>query len=175
MIVTMILFSGYLLLTCFIIHLYLKDAYNTAMPDINFYLASSVDTNLSNHSLYNITVFKKQRDNITDNSFMIFLQPQNLYFFLENDRENLIYHPNVITYEKNFKCNDSNNFEIAYSFSIMKNTDKIKLICHRKLDYLKKIYTQRVFYKTFESLQDPIKVIKMFINSYYCYIEKEIV
>ena len=170
---------------CFIIHIFLKDLYNTAIPNVNFYLASSVDTNLSNHSLYNVTVFKKRDDVISDDSFMIFLQPQNLYFFLENDddtgEENLIYHPNHNNnnnIEKNFKCSDNHHFEIAYSLSINNNNDNNinKVICHRKLEYLKKIYTQRVFYKTFESLQDPIKVIKTFINNYYYnYVGKEIV
>lgn len=177
-IIEMLFFGCYLLFICFIIHIFFKDTYNTAVPDINFYLATSVDNNLSNHSLYNITAFKKQ-DNITDDSFMIFLQPQNLYFFLENKGENLIYHPSDNNNsEKNFKCTDYNNFEIAYSFSIINNNNnKIKVICHRKLEYLKKIYTQRVFYKTFESLQNPIEAIKKFFidNNYYYYIEREMI
>ena len=169
-IIEIIFFGGYLLLMCWATHIFLKDMYNTAIPDINFYLASSVDTTISNHSLYNITVFKKQDDNITDDSFMIFLQPQNLYFFIEDKGEHVIYHPNnrnnnQKTTETTFKCKDNINYEIAYSFSL-KNNKKIKVICHRNLEYLKKMYTQRVFYKTFESLQDPIKVITISVNNY---------
>ena len=160
-----IMMMGYLILVCFIIHTCFKDMYNTAIPNINFYLASSIDNDISNHSLYNITVYKKPDDIIKDDSFMIFLQPQNFYFFLE-DKEFLIYHPDSDKREKKkFKCKDYINYEIAYSFSI--NDNDAKVICHRKLEYLKNLYTQRVFYKTFDSLQSPVKIIKMFIEKYY--------
>ena len=122
-----------------------------------------------NFDFYNITIFKSTYER---NNLMFIVQPQNYHFFVENG--NLIYHPNNRHLDgllKQYSCD--NDFELAYNLPIKKDNDAVddnnnkfpKVICHKKLKYLKLyIYPRITYYRAFYSLINPINGINLILN-----------
>ena len=101
------------------------------------------------------------------NNYMFIIKPQNYHFFIENNK--LIYHPNNNYLDgilRQYYCDIE--YELAYNLSLTKYSESLipKVICHRKLNYLKKnIYNNKcIYYKTFDSLQNPINAIYYMFN-----------
>ena len=99
---------------------------------------------------------------------MFIIYPQEYHFFLEKDR--LIYHPNnkhldgILT---QYFCRDDERFELAYNLHLNVSPPVPKVICHRKLNFLKRyIYAtdQCLHTKTFDQLQNPVTAIKKIIE-----------
>ena len=113
--------------------------------------------NYTTHSLFSVVVYVSSLEPVS--CFMIFINPQRLYFFIE--RGNIIYHPNDERNDALLKqyaaCEPSDEFELAY---VITNVTKPKVICHRKLSYLKKnIYTNKVYSYNYNKFQNPLVVI----------------
>ena len=142
------------------IFLYLWSPFDKLYPPLDFYFANPISNKLSDQSHFNVTVFAIDNDLNFNDGIMIHIMPQDLYFFLYNNI--LIHHPK---FEHVGKCNN----EYVETFVVNKSSSRYpsnKIICHRKLDYLKNLYSRKIFYKTFDSLQHPEMVIKYIIKSF---------
>ena len=142
----------------FYIFLFLWIPFNTLFPPPEFYFARPVSDALSDHSHFHVSVFTINGDLSYVEGVMIHIMPQDLYFFLYDNV--LIYHPKLETIGK---CDK--NYTEAYV--VNKSSHFPKVICHRKLEYLKKVYNKKLFYKTFEALQHPETLIKLVVKSFY--------
>ena len=115
------------------------------------------------NNLFKISVFQSKYEK---NNFMMIIYPQHYHFFIQ-DSISLIYHPNndyLDAVLKQYRCNT--DFELAYKIPINNTSFSPKVICHRKLSYLKKyIYTNKSTYeKCFNELQNPINAIYVCFN-----------
>ena len=121
------------------------------------------------NNFFRISVFKSKHE---INSYMIIIYPQHYHFFIED--ELLIYHPNnkhIDGILKQYRCNE--DFELAYNMLPINNNNKNKnnfipkIICHRKLNYLKTfVYNNKSIYeKSFDELQNPINAINNSISN----------
>ena len=115
--------------------------------------------NYNLNDLFNISIYKSKYE---PNNYMIIVNPQEYHFFLENEK--LIYHPNNNNLDgilKQYYCNE--NFELAYE---LHSNISPKVICHRKLSYLKSniFHNKYIYKKIFNELQNPINGIKIIIN-----------
>ena len=118
--------------------------------------------NSSISEFFKISIYKS---NYEANNFMLIIYPQEYHFFIEN--EQLIYHPNNEYLDgilKQYFCN--NDFEFAYNLHLNVSPPIPKVICHKKLKYLKtNIYANESMHtKTFDELQNPINAIKIIIG-----------
>ena len=144
----------------------------------------------NNIDFFSISIYKS---NYEKNNYMFIIRPQNYHFFLENDK--FIYHPKNKHLDgllKQYYCHDYNNdnnntnnnnndndnekeFELAYNLlplslpppSSLSSSQSLipKIICHKKLKYLKLyIYKEMIYYKVFYNLQNPINAINDSIN-----------
>lgn len=136
--------------------------YQTAYPLPDFYTTSVVPDSVSDYSLYRVEVFTTQRGRI--DHVMIHIMPQDSYYFLESGM--VLFHPKKPRSENYFKCSD-HHFELAY---ILPNLSEVKgpnvqIMCHRKLSYLKKLYTRRIYLKTFSSLPDIFAILTLILKN----------
>ena len=120
------------------------------------------------HPFHHVEIKKSQYES---NCFMLRIVPQNYHFFVEHDR--IIYHPvvndgsdidGVLRY---YHCDE--DFELAYQLPSNLESNNIannpKVVCHRNLRYLKKyVYTNEIYYETFDTLQHPMSVLKRFFK-----------
>ena len=140
--------------------------YKNSYPTTDFYV---MDRNLlifnNNNNFYTLEVYQSLEE---VNCYLLIINPQKYHFFIENNR--IIYHPanvkdNIL---KNYKC--LNEFEAAYLIPHETSTQEKNImyptvICHRNLNYLKRnIYTKKFYYKTFNTLQKPFKVVANFLK-----------
>ena len=115
---------------------------------------------LDNIDFFNVSMYKSEYER---NNFMIIIKPQNYHFFIESEK--FIYHPKNKHLDgilKQYYCNKG--FELAYTLPINDNTSFPipKVICHKKLKYLKaNIYKPEniLVYKSFYDLQNPFTAI----------------
>ena len=113
------------------------------------------------NDFYKILLYKSKYEMY---NYMITIYPQNYHFFIYNGI--LIYHPSNKYLDgilKQYYCDDG--FELAYELPI-KNLSTPKIICHKKLNYLKTyIYKNKSIYeKSFDELQNPIVGINSLIT-----------
>lgn len=133
--------------------------FDNLYPPLNFYLANPVSDKFSDHSHFNVSAFTIDKDLSFIDGVMIHIMPQDLYFFLYDNV--LVYHPKV---ESTGKC--KKDYVEAYIVNKSNTNTITKVMCHRKLEYLKRIYTNKIFYKTFEKFQHPETVIEYIIKSF---------
>ena len=139
--------------------------FDNLYPPLDFYLARPVSDKFSDRSHFNVSAFTINKDLNFIEGLMIHIMPQDLYFFLYDNV--LTYHPKI---ERIGKCKNKDYVE---TYVVNNNNDNYlsrhstKVMCHRNLEYLKKLYTNKIFYKTFESLQHPEIVIDYIIKSFY--------
>ena len=154
-----------LLIALTFINLYLFSCswlpFQNLYPPLSFYFANQINNKYSDHSHYSVSVFAISSVNNLKfiKSVMIHLTPQDVYLFLHGEK--IIYHPKQ---ESVGKC--QLDFAKAFMVSVDKSYQHPTEICHRKLDYLKKLYTKKIFFKTFDSLQHPETVINLILKSF---------
>ena len=155
--IRLILFFIFIILFCNLLFK-CNNLFENLNPPIDFYFASPIDQQYSDQSLYNVTVYGVWADMAWNDDYMIHIMPQNLYFFLH--KNTIIYHPkseNIIA-----DCDDR-----YFKESFIITPKSLKVICHRNLSYLKNLFNKKVFYKTFDSLQNPETVINLILKSTY--------
>lgn len=148
-----ILFIIFILVYCNLLHKFSNLLIENFKLPLDFFLASPILGKYSNFSYYNVSVYSILKNFTINQDFMIHLMPQDLYFFVHDGI--LVYHPR---FEKIMENCDKHIYVGAYIFS---NNNPPRMLCHRKLDYLKNIYKYKVFYKTFDSLQTPEAAINL--------------
>lgn len=163
-----ILIVLYVFLIFYLLNSLMSNIYVNNIPSLDFYCALPKDESVSDYSLYNLTVYKMEGNILTENMLMIVIHPQKFHFFIDNSKGyiEIIYHPNITQVSDYHKCRYNDYYDIAYAF-LMDNPKRTKIICHRKLDYLKKLYNQKIYFKTYNSLQNPIILIESFMSLYY--------
>ena len=122
-------------------------------------------------SFYSMSVFT---DNNNNNDFMIILYPQRYHFFVENNGNEIFYHP---LYDndgilKQYYCQDQ-SLDLVYN--ITRNPPVVT--CHKNLKYLKKyVYKQQqqqppIYTENFDEFKQPLeclfKFLKYIKNSHY--------
>ena len=117
---------------------------------------------------YNIAIYKSIYNDL---NFMIVINPQRYYFFLENGK--LIYHPKsqkkyTDGILKNYFCR-SDLLELAYDIPLTKDDKDIILpptvICHLNLTYLEKyIYNDKGYKINFDNFVEPLDGISYAIE-----------
>ena len=141
--------------------------YANLSPSLDVYLADPVSLTSSLHSFYHLAIYKAP---LMDNSYMLYIAPQAYHFFIENG--SIVYHPfntndSVL---KHYTCPPS--FEPAYSIPLEKKLGFMNptVICHRRLRYLQKhVYTDRIYLKTFDTLQKPMNALAAVFKVGYCF------
>ena len=134
--------------------------------------------NYTTHSLFNVEVYTNDKREEPLSNYMIIINPQRLYFFIERGR--IIYHPhprnNNDEVLKQYACQHSDEFELAYLIPVTKTKTSAEeedassskppvVICHRKLSYLvKNIYTSKVYFYNYTQLQKPLVVLSDVLN-----------
>ena len=141
--------------------------YSKLCPSLDVYLADPISLYSSLHSFYHLAVYKAP---LEDNCYMLYIAPQAYHFFIENG--SIIYHPFNVNDSvlKHYTCAQS--FEPAYLIPLEKKLGFMNptVICHRRLRYLKKhVYTDRIYFKTFDTLQKPMNALAAFFKLIYSF------
>lgn len=163
----MILYTITIIFINLYVFLYSWIPFKKSYPPLSFYFADPISYKFSDYSNYNVSVYSMAHvhDLKMADSVMIHINPQDLYLFLHGTK--LIFHTKNENREKCAGQYEGDHFSRAFMFSIEKPLLQPIEICHRNLDYLKKLYSQRIFYKTFETLQQPGVVVDLIVKSFY--------